>query len=108
METRFGTSYQVLQRFLKASSGGEEIIASKVPAPAQEAFESLQKSFSPSGFVSFPALEAVTDAFREVINLQVELQAANHPTIQVTLPKLKKCTDSLRRVVSSGSVFGGE
>ena len=107
VETRFGTTFQVVQRFLKSSSHVEEIISSKDSVPAKNALESLGKIWSESGRITFPALEAIVDAFRDGIELQTTFQASNHPTFHLALPKLKMCTDKLRSVVDGGSVSRG-
>ena len=86
VETRFGTTFQVVQRFLKSSSHVEEIFSSKDSIPAKNAFDSLGKTFLESGRITFPALEAIVDAFKEAIELQTTFQASNHPTLHLALP----------------------
>ena len=56
VETRFGTTFQVVKRFLKSSAHVQDIIAVKDSVPARTAFAALTKSVSASRDVDRPGL----------------------------------------------------
>lgn len=106
VETRFGTTFSVVERFLKAAERVEAVIEDTVSEPARNAFHGLLSERDLDGeVISYPALEALVDAMDVVVEAQTRLQASTYPTIQMALPLLQRCFDECRRIGDGGSVF---
>jgi len=96
VETRFGTHYLVAERFLKSCGKVRALIVSQVKGASKVWFESLLKD--PADDTSFPAIEAIIDAFKPVFAATVEFQSSTYPTLQAVLPSLQYCYDELSKI----------
>ncbi|KAI0559172.1 Ribonuclease H-like protein [Gracilaria domingensis] len=105
VETRFGTTFAVVERFLKSSKHVASIIASKDSESAKTAFDSLLTETKPNGDVVFPALEAISNCLRPVCHVQTALEAQSTPTIHLILPMLEQLDHQLKQI-STGMAKG--
>lgn len=108
VETRFGTTFMAVQRFLKCSSLVKQLLMTHNLHSANMAFSSLLSFNNQNGAsVSYPALEAVVDAMKPVISMQTQLQASKEPTMHIVLILMQNCFDHLDRISNGGSVQRG-
>lgn len=96
VNTRFGTTHEITERFMKVFVQVGDIIARKGHREASEAYHAI--------FVlrcdQLPMLEAIIDVFGPIRHKQTAMEAANEPTMHKMLAMLvqRKCQiDSLRR-----------
>lgn len=100
VETRFGTTHSVVQRFLKSADKVGEIIARKDSETATAAFRDLDRHYTVDGNVSFPALEAIVEAFKPIRHMQTAFEADLEPTMHLVLPMLSSAKTQIRRLQS--------
>ena len=84
VETRFGTSLLVTERFLKSSSKVWDITVTQNREIARKSFEALGTTTideSGSSSTSYPCLKAIFDVFKVVYEAVVEFQSSNVPTL---------------------------
>ncbi|KAI0563666.1 zinc finger BED domain containing protein [Gracilaria domingensis] len=105
VETRFGTTFAVVERFLKSSKHVASIIASKDSESAKTAFDSLLTETKPNGDVVYPALETISNCLRPVCHVQTALEAQSTPTIHLILPMLEQLDHQLKQI-STGMAKG--
>lgn len=91
-ETIFGTTYDVLERFVKSGSQVHDILTAKVgqgaPAASQliVKFSSLTQTTSTNGLRTFNALQAVIKVFLPLREMQIALESTSTPLLHTVLP----------------------
>ncbi|KAI0567133.1 hypothetical protein FGB62_4g472 [Gracilaria domingensis] len=90
IETIFGTTFNVVQRFLFSSKHVASVISAKDSEPAKVAFDSLLTETNSKGDDNYPALDAIVECFRAVCQVQTQLEAQKTPTMYLILPMLEK------------------
>ncbi|KAI0558044.1 Zinc finger BED domain containing protein [Gracilaria domingensis] len=105
IETRFGTVFGVVERFLKSSKNVASLIARKDSEPAKKAFDSLITETTIEGDIVYPALEAIVTCFRPICHVQKQLEAQNKPTMHLILPMLEQL-ETQQKQISNGMVKG--
>lgn len=109
VETRFTTTFSVIERFLKATERVEGFIDQNGSEAARSSFEGLLAERTTEGeLIGFPALEAVIDVMYMVVEAQTRLQASKQPTMHFALPFLQRCFDECRHIGEGGYVFRSE
>ena len=108
-ETRFGTYYQVAERFLKASLYISDIVKSHLGRSARSAYDSLKKTSNIDGTITgYPGVEAIFDGFGVVVNCIEKLETSTRPTLQVALPLIYLMISSLDNITKGNKVWRGE
>ncbi len=107
VETRFGTIFRVVERFLKSSTKVWSQVLTLNRTIARSSYEALETTAvnSSVGDVTFPAFEAVIDAFNPVYDAVVEFQGINEPVLHKILPSLQFCKTELGRIELEDSVI---
>lgn len=94
-ETRFGTIFDVVTRFLKAAPFVTAVVSTKNHEGAKIAVGSLETAVDPSRNVTYPALQAIVDAFAGVRHMQNAMEAASYPVMHYVLPMWKSLVSNL-------------
>ncbi|KAI0564987.1 Ribonuclease H-like protein [Gracilaria domingensis] len=108
IEARFGTTFNVVQRFLFSSKHVVSIISAKDLEPAKVAFDSLLTETNSKGDVNYPALDAIVECFRPVCHVERQLEAQKSPTMYLILPMLEKLEIQLKQIaggMAKGRVY---
>ena len=86
-ETRFGTHYQVAERFLKAAPKIYSPLDSHLGPSARASYSSLKKISNIDGTITgYPGIEAVFDAFGIVVDCTERFEVSKRPIIHIALP----------------------
>jgi len=104
VETRFGTTFSVVERFLKSARKVIAIIERKESLAAKDALQSLQMETNRNGDVSFPALEAIITSFEPIREAQTRLEASDSPTMHLVLPMVEHIKKTLTRSASVSAI----
>lgn len=107
VETKFGTSYSVAVRFLKAARVAQAGMVSKERDVAINAFHSLSKDIDPHTSTAgcFPIIQAILDAFKCAYDPTILLQGAAIPTIAMVLANYQYCLAELTRLENGDYVY---
>lgn len=95
--TRFGTTFDVVKRFLKSAEQLQLLISSKSGDSKDKISKNLSK-LSTSTFDNrkcYPALEAILDVFASIRHAQTELESSKKPTLVKVLPMLEELKTKL-------------
>lgn len=107
-ETRFGTTFEVVQRFLKAAPHVAIMVGTKNHAGATTALDAIEKNTdTETGTVSYPALQAIIDVFRGVRHMQNAMEAASYPMLHLVIPMLRDITSELT-LITRGVAMGAK
>lgn len=97
VDTRFGTTFDVVQRFLEVSCKAMDIIQESANNELRKAADQLNVSVDEVGNLTFHALEAIYVAFRYVRVMQTEMEKGPSPTLDKLLPNLLFCMLGLEK-----------
>lgn len=89
IETRFGTTHDVAARFIKSADKVSRIVSEKDSEPAKLALSALETSKGSNHSTNYPAIVALTVAFRPIREMQTALEASESPTMHLILPRLE-------------------
>lgn len=107
VETRFATTYSVVERFLGTIGDIERIVFSSEHRHmgARGSFEGIDVARCPDtdAVVEAPALRAITETFESIVTVQKQLEADLSPTIHLVLPYLELILAQLGRLFSPTS-----
>ena len=108
-ETRFGTHYQVAERFLKATPEIYSLLDSHLGASARALYSSLKKTSNNNGNITgYPAMEAVFDAFGVVADCIEQFEVSKRPTIHIALPLILQMMQKSGNITNGLQVWRGE
>jgi len=96
VETRFGTTHTVVNRFLKVVDKAAVIIGMKDSGAALDALCGLMTLTTPNGKTAYPALEAVDAVFAPTLHAQIALETSDSPTMHLIFPMLENNKDTLQ------------
>ncbi len=81
-ETRFGSTFLVVERFLKLSFKARVVMMNQKRDGALNAYGSLERSSNDSeSEICFPALQAILEVFEEVYPTTMRLEDSKYPSI---------------------------
>ena len=101
VETRFGTHFQVVERFLKSVEHVGRIIGEKESQSATESFQKFECVTVDLGNTIYPALEAIATCFAPICHVQKQLEASDTCTINLVLPLLEQLDAQLTQISNS-------
>lgn len=109
VETSFGSSFLVVQRFLKSAVKVFDLLEGMMDVQDVRIFDSLLTETDRNGYVvCFPALEAIVDAFEFIVHIQKRLEALKTESTHLALPMTRYCSEELERVKDGRSLWRGE
>lgn len=99
VETRFGTTYDVVKRFLKSESQISHLGLlqndNESTKKIKDLLSSLTKVENTDGSKTFPALESIITCFAPMRHAQTELEASTRPTLIKVLPMIEDVKSKL-------------
>ena len=108
-ETRFGTHYQVAERFLKAACHISELVETRLSGSARTAYSSLKKTSNIDGTITgYPGIEALFDGFGIVVDCIERFETSQRPTMHIALPSIYRMIQKLEDVSQGKQVWRGE
>ena len=108
-ETRFGTYYQVSERFLKSSHHIGGILDRLGGHEVQTAYAGLNKASNIDGTVTgYPGIEAIFDEFGIVVDCIELFEASLKPTLHIALSTVHHMMKKLDDVAKGKKVWRGE
>lgn len=102
--TRFGTVYDVVERFLKSVSTLKQLVSTKAGDSAKKIDKQLSlliTSTISDGSITYPALQAIVTCLSPLRHSQTVLEASQKPTMHHVLPIIEELKGKLR-LLSSG------
>lgn len=87
-ETRFGTTFAVVERFLKAKHEVHRLVFLNNTHAATDAMYNLVNNSSMTNEERYPCLVALKEAFAPVVHVQTKLETRTSPCMHLVLPML--------------------
>ncbi len=107
VDTRFGTTFLVVQRFLNSATEAWTIMMNQQRDIAFSPYSSLESS-SHDSVLRFPALEAVVYAFEELYQTTAGLEVPEYSSIHLELPSLFNCIQTLVSIANGERTRHGQ
>ncbi len=83
-EPRFGTNYQVSERFLKTANYRENMVDSNLGSQARAGYCSLKEPLNIDGIITgYLDIEAILDAFGVVVDCIERFETSSRPTMHI-------------------------
>lgn len=94
-ETRFGTTFDFVERFSKAKLDAQSLISLKIIYAATDALSKLVSNTAMTNVERYPCLVEINEVFQPVLHMQTKMEGSKYPCIHLVMTMLEPLKNQL-------------